>query len=131
MRIWIAIDARCYLSHPARLNVGNNPARVAEHTQWTQESSFEEDERQHPYPYTDAVHIYQEDVTEDGLPPIPRAAGSQQGVEAVMIVKGALHVPHVCLAEPSHLPDRVRRNSLSSPQVIRVNGTGNHSPLVN
>jgi hypothetical protein len=73
-----------------------------------------------PYPYTDAIYIHQEDVTEDGLPPIPRATGSQQGLEIIMIVKDARNLPDVCLAEPLSSPDRARHNGLPATQSIKA-----------
>jgi hypothetical protein len=73
-----------------------------------------------PYPYTDAIFIHQEDVTEDGLPPIPRATVSQQGLEAIMIVKDAQNLPDVCVAEPFSLPDRAGRNGLPATHSFRA-----------
>ena len=55
------------------------------------------------YPFTNAVHLEQQDVTEDGLPPIPRAAAALPNFEVVMLIKKALHLPAVLQSatEPS------------------------------
>ena len=59
---------------------------------------------ENPYPHTDAVYLHQEDITDDGLPPIPRAVASQQNLELVMLVKDAQHLPdteEVLLSSPA------------------------------
>ena len=68
------------------------------------------------YPFTDAVHIEQQDVTEDGLPPIPRAAAALPNFEVVVVIKKALHLPAVLQSaiEPSQ--------SLVRP--LQVKGSG-------
>ena len=46
-----------------------------------------------PFPYTNAQYIPQVDVTDDGLPPVPRAVAAQRHLEVMIEVKHALHLP--------------------------------------
>ena len=66
---------------------------------------------ENPYPHTEAVYIHQVDITEDGLPPIPRAVASQQNLEIIMLVKDAQNLPEVLainLSSPLHRLQLVR-----------------------
>jgi len=72
---------------------------------------------ENPYPHTEAVYIHQEDITEDGLPPIPRAVASQQNLEIIMLVKDAQNLPEVLpinLSSPLHRPQHDASTSITA-----------------
>jgi len=46
-----------------------------------------------PFPFTNARYIPQVDMTEDGLPPVPRAVAAQRHLEVMIEVKEVIHLP--------------------------------------
>jgi PTEN phosphatase family protein len=46
-----------------------------------------------PYPYTTAEYIPQQDIIEDGLPPLPRSVAAQRHLEVMITVKDVQHLP--------------------------------------
>jgi len=87
---------------------------------------------ENPYPHTDAVYLRQEDITDDGLPPIPRAVASQQNLELVMLVKDAQHLPDVEYVQLSSPASKraAHHGSLMADKRGATLGGGNKSPLI-
>eukprot|EP00960_Hanusia_phi_P041508 755029-Hanusia_phi.AAC.3 len=56
-------------------------------------SALSEVDLNRPFPFTNAVYIQQQDIYEDGIPPIPRAIAAQRHMEVMVLVREAVNLP--------------------------------------